>query len=354
MYIKDGNATNTWLRVFVRLLLLLFFITASSNVAYSVDPPRSRTSGRTPNHYSDEYSRLQDQDPRSRGSDSGEQIYPPPDSNEAGRATPAEMPIYEVVTDEVVTDHLSEEVTARIAYYVDYFSDSDAYLTEKIQRIGYVAVPPGLPSASDAWRGFPAVRKIDTAYRAAKAEKSSPEGGNGFLVRLIYELSERYQSILDDDGLPEEFRAKAKNPAQFQPIRFAKIDAMSTPSGELPDEIKTIIKAIASYCDPCHVLGGMHGILENQLDAKDAFDILRNSKSNGEALELAASRLTWVDANARLKGIVGVLQANYESASTDPTFKMFMEWQPTQIEIDGPNLGVEISDPAPRAPFEVP
>ena len=135
----------------------------------------------------------------------------------------------------------------------------------------------------------------------------------------MHKLAQRYESITYDREL-QGFLALPPTPS----ITFAAIDASSSPARRLPRGIQEVVNAIVRFCDPCDVLGGIHGILEKHLGVKDAIDILRSSPSNTEALARAVNRLSLPEANARLKAIVGILQGYYESAREVNIFNELM------------------------------
>jgi hypothetical protein len=63
----------------------------------------------------------------------------------------------------------------------------------------------------------------------------------------------------------------------------------------------------------------------------DAYDILRSSKSNSEALERAYNSLPLRDANARLMNVIEILQLKYENARHNHIFNAFKDMPPRRL-----------------------
>jgi hypothetical protein len=166
-----------------------------------------------------------------------------------------------------------------------------------LRDVGYnpTNVPPG-------WANYPMVRKIETVYLAA--EQARPKQGSYALALMARSLAQQYNSV------------------NYDPILKAYLDLSVPPEAltfvsltqyEKPDPtIQRAILAISRYAERGR-LGGPAGILQFHfnLPPEAAYDILRSSASNEEAISRGLARISPERRQAYLERLISRLDDSF-------------------------------------------
>lgn len=219
----------------------------------------------------------------------------------------------------------TEEVIKSIAKYTSGGADKTVQMLEK-----YGYAPPAYLQSE--WQQYPPVRKIEMAYQAAEtAEKG---GGQKLLALLSKDLAQRYEAVNYESCLKfDENITNSK--VNFQhPNKYGKV--------ELSSNLKKQILTISKYTES-GALGGTRGVLKHKFGLLDdeVYDILRNSKSSQEAMEMGLSKSSVPPSHEeRLRNVCNDIQEKYEGARQD---KVMNEVTNKEILTEHPNNPKKIS-----------
>jgi hypothetical protein len=155
----------------------------------------------------------------------------------------------------------------------EYALPSDDSISRVVRSLGY---SPSTPE--NVWRSFPALRKLDSAYRAAEGAQSG--NGRRFLAEAVRRLSSEVESIRND---PELKRYVTETPAGRTSLTFNETAGRTLTA--IDGQAYQIITRISDYAER-GVLGGASTVLTRELGLSEmeAYEILRLSSSTREAL----------------------------------------------------------------------
>jgi hypothetical protein len=204
------------------------------------------------------------------------------------------------------------------------------------------------PAIDDStWHQFPSVRKLETAYVAA--ETASPNrGGEKLLALLASDLAQQYESLRREPSLAEYLR---KAETVTTPVHFGKPSA-AVPVADLSQPVVAAIDTISQYCSrgaagtPQSILRTQFGVSENT-----AYQILRESSSNAEALKRA---MTFVPEQQRiplLKSLVSRLAPKFEAVRYEPALRPFLD---PPASTSSPSFPIAPLGPRPSIPSRKP
>jgi len=179
---------------------------------------------------------------------------------------------------------------------------------QMLKHMGYI------PANEDAWRSFPAVRKLETAYLAA--QNVDPQGGERMLALLASDLAMQYEAVRYDPALGPLLQS---TPAQSTPILFKNSVPPPDPSAWIPPpRIAAAIDSLSRYSGG-NALGGTHGVLRDYLGLppEKAYEILRSSSSDAEAFQRAVNWVPESQRLPRLSQLVAALDRAYEAPRHD-------------------------------------
>ncbi|MGZ5508402.1 MAG: hypothetical protein ACXWKH_18675, partial [Limisphaerales bacterium] len=202
---------------------------------------------------------------------------------------------------------LDEQAKAQVQILAAYSQPIGDQTTAILKQAGY---RPRV--AADEWRSYPALRKLEFAYRAA--EKAQTGKGKEVLAFVAAQLSERY------DALSSEILLKpllAVTP-DVTTLQFAR----GPPTEDwppLPPEAREQVRKLAEYSNRS-IVGGTFDILirDLKLDADQAHDIIVNSKSHTEALERGFASLSPEKRNAAMSELATKIAAHTEAIYFEP------------------------------------
>ncbi len=202
------------------------------------------------------------------------------------------------------TKEQTREVLESISKYTSGVSDKT---TQLLKKQGYT--PPVYLSRE--FKQYPAIRKLEMAYKAA--ENAKKNNGKKFLALLSKDLAQRYEGAKYEKPLKDIILKEVK-PQKIKFKHSKKLDKIN-----LPKEIKHQIFSISKYTER-GALGGTRGVLKHKFGLHDAdvYDILRSSKSSKEAIEIGLSKSkTPPSHRERIRHLSTELQKNYEGARYD-------------------------------------
>lgn len=207
-----------------------------------------------------------------------------------------------VATVNAFDDASASAVLDKIA---DYALPGDDRISRTLRDLGYTPTAP-----EDTWRAFPAARKLESAYKAAEAAKKGD--GNRLIAETIRRLSGDVESIRNN---PQMSAFADSHPASSTPFRFAAAQS------QLVSVDQAAFNVILNIADQTErgALGGAGSILTRDLGLSeaDAYEILRSSSSNREALFTAYGKMDESDRASRLQTLGRKLQARYTAAARD-------------------------------------
>src|SRR5229473_6075043 len=170
----------------------------------------------------------------------------------------------------------------------DYALPGNDRIARVLDELGY---SPTMPEGT--WRAFPAVRKLDAAYKAAEA--ASRGEGDRFLAETIRKLSSEFESIRNNTQMRNfaDVHPAADGPLRFNPAQAQTMIAIDRAAYE-------VIINIANQAER-GALGGAGTILTRDLGLSEsvAYEILSSSSSNREALVKAYVKMDRIDRKAR-------------------------------------------------------
>jgi hypothetical protein len=135
------------------------------------------------------------------------------------------------------------------------------------------------PVSSEEWKRYPALRKLEFAYRAA--EKARPGQGKDLLAFVAQSLADLTLAPADDLQL-KSLLALDVDPSIFEFARGPPLDDWPI----LPIELREQTRTIAKYASRS-IVGSTYDVLVTilKLDSDQAYEILVNSSSHEEGLE---------------------------------------------------------------------
>jgi hypothetical protein len=209
------------------------------------------------------------------------------------------------------------EEKAAISKIAEYTSKSVA-LDDTLHELGYTPTVD-----ANTWQQFSAIRKIETAYRAA--EIAAPgQGGSTLLARLSRNLAQKYDGMKSEAAIaPYLVRAVTKGP-----IRFAKIPATDA-LAPLPKSIRDAITVLADYTSRGPV-GTQREILTRYGGVSDAeaYDLLA-TRTFKDALHHAVARKTPSEREETVRMMAIAAATHYGAPQYEAALKPFLSgWSP--------------------------
>ncbi|MDY8134676.1 hypothetical protein [Aquimarina sp. 2201CG5-10] len=193
-----------------------------------------------------------------------------------------------------------------------YFAGKHSKANKHIQYAGF-NIPKNLEVV---WKNFPAVRKIETAYKAAENRKKG--NGERFLAKLKTSIGRNFESVHHDsklkDLVDDEKRVKFKNLKQPGKITVNK-------------NVQTQILAISKYTET-GAFGGIRGVLQYKMEIPedDVYEILRESNSFTDAFERGLHKAKIPPSQQeRIRILIKDLMKKYPSAKDDKILIQFLE-----------------------------
>lgn len=191
----------------------------------------------------------------------------------------------------------------------DYQGGSGS-IDRHLRLLGY---EPTVPTPE--WERFPAVRKIETAYMAARAE---PSGGERFLGRLSALVAQEHHAITFDSVL-----SPLLSRTDDMPIRFIRVSKLPETLPLLA--VRSAIVALSDYVEGAG-LGGTATVLQRYfgLDDETAYRITRESDSTERALLEGFSRVPDGKREVALQQLTTELADLNESILADRRLREFV------------------------------
>lgn len=205
----------------------------------------------------------------------------------------------------------------------------------------------------EAWKSFPAVRKLEAVYLSA--QQTGQGNGQRFLALLSKSLSQQYASVRAEPTL-EPFLKSASLPHGTKLTISAEKVVVST----LNASTKEAILTIAKYAEG-NALGGTTGILTDYygLSHEKAYEILRTSENPVQALSRGLAEKPSASHASYVESIVTDLDKTYQAARSESTFEPYRnKGSKKKFWISEPPLNSfpkgNGDDWKPRPTFEVP
>lgn len=201
-----------------------------------------------------------------------------------------------------------------------------------LKQVGYEHA--GIPER--VWQELPAERKLETAFRSAKAAGSE----KAFLAMLSRNLAQEYDGARRDPAL-KPFLELATDGPDAKP-KYARLDAAGAAAGgAVPAECKKCLAAVSQFCEP----GGLSPrvLLEHhfRLPPAAAYEILVTSRTVSEAVTRGFEASAPAVRARAIHDVVVYLDANFENARACAAFE---PWRgPT------PPAAPEVAAAAPKA-----
>ena len=172
---------------------------------------------------------------------------------------------------ELMADELLKLET--IAKYIT--SDFDK-TGDILKEFGYS--PPDFIS-EQSWKQYPAIKKLEFAYKAAKNAGSNPRNAQQMLAMLAKRLAADYESVYYEKVLSQykNYDLNTVDKLKFRNLKNeVKFSEMTIGLTE-----KSILFRISKYSESS-LLGGPRGILSNYFNIAEnrAYEILSSSESN--------------------------------------------------------------------------
>jgi hypothetical protein len=174
-----------------------------------------------------------------------------------------------------------------------------------LDQIGYTPTMP-----EQTWKAFPTIRKLETAF--LDYQRGGERGGHAMLAMLSKALAQEYEAVRYEPSLKTFLAYEAPLPKPVPP---------TTPApalGLLPEE-RSAILAVSKYAEG-GALGGSHGVLRHHFGLSDlqAYEILRTSSTDEEALLRGFNALSPTVRTRRLQDLATTLQDTYQAARAEP------------------------------------
>lgn len=199
-------------------------------------------------------------------------------------------------------DQRTSEQIHILAQYSEPIGDQTTFL---LHEIGY---SPPVPEVE--WRSYPAVRKLEFAYRAA--EKSKAGKGKDVLAFVAVRLGEQFDALSEELHL-KEFVGATPDPKSFN---FARGPPQSDWPA-LPRQLRKQVTTLARYASRSFV-GSTYDVLLRDLNLTEsqAYDVTVSSNSHEEALKRGFASLSDSNRQAAMRSlaekIAGHTDAIYE------------------------------------------
>ncbi len=176
------------------------------------------------------------------------------------------------------------------------------------------------PVATDIWRQYPAIKKIETAYLAAEAAEPNA-GGSKLLALLSRDLAQQYEPIHTEPSLRQYLDLEA-SPAD---IRFASPKTTASPIKMKP-ELRQAIGKIADYCGRGGQLGSPQLVLQEYFGLKEelAYQVLNESATHTEAFQRALSHVSSQQRDVTIRRLAENVAAQYEAAKYEVSLKPYL------------------------------
>ena len=206
-----------------------------------------------------------------------------------------------------------EALDALAQYQVLSAVELDARLTD----LGYT------PSGDlELWRGYPPVRKLESAFLAA--EESASGGGQAFLALLSRALAQEYEGVRHEPALASYLSGDAP-----QAVAFASREPVPAQATVVDDRARKAIMTLAWYAGDSPSFGGTEGVLlwHFRIAEDRAYEILRTSATATEALNRAYAEVTdslsTEVASQRLSTLIRDVESVYSAARDEEAFAPF-------------------------------
>jgi hypothetical protein len=174
------------------------------------------------------------------------------------------------------------------------------------------------------WQGFPAIRKIATAYEAAEAANPGI-GGDKLLALLSQSLAQQYEAARYERSLSSYLKMRVNKQRCLEFRNEEKRVFLS----DLPYETRNAITTIADYSTR-GPLGSPQSVIRFLLrdnpnyTESDADGFLCQSDTVADAMLRAASFVPAQVLDARLRELTSRLIPHYEAARYEPSLKPYM------------------------------
>lgn len=208
-----------------------------------------------------------------------------------------------------------------------HISPSNDYAQTFLERLDF-------PLAHQAsFQRFPVIRKIEAAYISAELARKGD--GERMLALLSADLANQYGTIY---RMPELVRYTAYAP-KAQKIQFVS-ELPSPAKHTVPGHVREAITAISPYCEG-NAFGGVHNLLQTYvgLDDAEAYQILRSSRSVGEALQRGLSRVHPERQYDVMVRLVGSVDNHYPTALRERKLDPFRPKRYAYPFVTGPSNG---------------
>jgi hypothetical protein len=174
-----------------------------------------------------------------------------------------------------------------------------------LDQIGYTPTMP-----EQTWKAFPTIRKLETAF--LDYQRGGERGGHAMLAMLSKALAQEYEAVRLEPSLKTFLAYEAPLPKPLPPTTPA-------PALRLLPEERNAVLAISKYAEG-GALGGSHGVLRHHFGLSDlqAYEILRTSSTDEEALLRGFDALSPTLRTRRLQDLATTLQDTYQAARAEP------------------------------------
>jgi len=154
------------------------------------------------------------------------------------------------------------------------------------------------------------------------ADAGAPPPAELLLSVLAQDLANDYESVSDPHSILSTYIHR--NVPKETRFRFSQLTGTKSLAWKADSSTVRCINELGKYFDG-GALGGAQGVLLNylRLPESTAFEILRTSETNTQALKLALSYVPERERKERLSSVIVALEEISESARSEPAFRAF-------------------------------
>jgi hypothetical protein len=212
---------------------------------------------------------------------------------------------------------IDNENKARISAIAEYLEPSTDLISPFLEQAEFKP-----PVSSDVWRSYPAVRKLEIAYRMAETAKAGH--GKELLQAMAYNLALTFDTIRNHDDLKGFFPPDGEPP----PLKFARGPPRPN-APKLSPELRHVISILAEYGEHAPAGGPQHILTEHfGLTFDAAYDLLNSSSSTQEAIVRGFAEVPENERIVKLKKLGNALAQDFDSILHDSRLKAFFAANP--------------------------